>query len=80
MSTILMTKHKTKYIFKQYPYAAGGLFGQYKIMQKTWKMTEILSELSDSYPMNTNTTKFTWFSKIFASLSFGRKSSQQRKD
>ena len=24
------------------PYAAGGLFGHYKMMQKTWKMTETL--------------------------------------
>ena len=24
------------------PYAAGGQFGQYKMMQKTWKMTETL--------------------------------------
>ena len=25
------------------PYAAGGKFGQYKIMQKNWKITETLS-------------------------------------
>ena len=25
------------------PYAASGKFGQYKIMQKTWKMTETLA-------------------------------------
>ena len=41
------------------PYAAGGKFGQYKMMQKTWKITETLAcgyspasaqqELSDEY-------------------------------
>ena len=25
------------------PYAAGGLFGQYKMLQKTWKITETLA-------------------------------------
>ena len=25
------------------PYAAGGLFGQYQMMQKSWKMTETLA-------------------------------------
>ena len=30
-----------------------------------------LTVLSESYPMNTNRTGFTWFSKIFASLFFG---------
>ena len=41
------------------PYAVGGLFGQYKMMQITWKLTETLalgysSESTDSksYPIN----------------------------
>ena len=29
------------------PYTAGGYFGQYKMMQKTWKMTETLA---NGYP------------------------------
>ena len=32
-----------------------------------------LRELSESYPMNTNMTRFRWFSKNFASFKFGRK-------
>ena len=34
----------TGYIFPNcvYPYAAGGSFGQYKMMQKTYKLTETL--------------------------------------
>ena len=51
------------------PCAGDGLFGQYKIMQKTlrndWNPgTWILSE---SYPMNTNMIGFRWFSEIFTS-------------
>ena len=26
-----------------HPYAVGGYFGQYKMMQKSWKMTETLA-------------------------------------
>ena len=59
------------------PYAAGSLFGHYKMMQNTNKMTVTLADgyspkstlLSESYPM----TGFRWFQKIFASLYFGRK-------
>ena len=53
------------------PYAAGGGFGQYKMMQKNSKITETLTNgssfgvLSESYPMNTNMTGFRWVSKIF---------------
>ena len=36
----------------------------------TWVLIWVLSK---SYPMNTNMTGFRWFSKIFASLCFGRK-------
>ena len=60
------------------PYAAGGWFGQYKMTQKSWKITETLAcwysyessewDLSNEY---TNMTGFKWFSKIFASLCFG---------
>ena len=45
------------------PYAGGGLFGQYKIMQKPWRkclkpwhIGTHLRVLSESYPMNTNLT------------------------
>ena len=62
-----------------YPYAAGTKFDQYKMMHKTWKMTETLvhmgthlSVLCEGYLMNTNMTGFKWFSKIFASKCFGR--------
>ena len=40
---------------------------------KTWQMGTHLRVLSGRYPMNTNMTGFGWFSKIFASLCFGRK-------
>ena len=60
-----------------HPYAAGGYFSQYKIMQKSWKIIEtsangyssesILSKSS----MNTNMTGLRWFSEIFASLYYG---------
>ena len=49
----------THFLMVLNPYAAGGWFGRYKIMQKTWKMTETLAhgyssestqwELSDEY-------------------------------
>ena len=29
---------------RRYPYAAGGWFGQYKTMQKTWKINETLAK------------------------------------
>ena len=35
--------------------------------------------LGESYPMNTHITGFRWFSKIFASLCFGRKQPQHWK-
>ena len=35
---------------------------------KPWRMDTHLRVLSVSYPMNTNMTGFTWFSKIFVSL------------
>ena len=45
-------------------YAAGGLFGQYKMMQKTLKMTKTLAKVvSESFLMSTNTTGFGWLSK-----------------
>ena len=59
------------------PYATGGSFSQFKMMQK--EMTETLAYgtnlriLSESFPMNTNMTGFRCFSKIFAFLFFGRK-------
>ena len=40
---------------------------------KTWLMDIYLRALSESYPMNTNMTRFGSFSKIFASLCFGWK-------
>ena len=61
------------------PYAAGGKFGQYKMMQKPekwlkpWHMGTHLRALNKNYPMNTNMIGPRWFSKIFASLCFGRK-------
>ena len=38
-----------------------------------------LNCMLENYPMNTNVTGFRWFSKIFASLFFGRKWSQHWK-
>ena len=61
------------------PFAAGGLFGQYKMIEKPekwpkpWHMGTHLIVLSESYPKKTNMTGFIWFSKIFASLRFGQK-------
>ena len=56
------------------PYAAVGEFCQYKIMQKSWKITETLGThmrvLGESYLVNTNMTGFKWFTKIFALLCF----------
>ena len=56
------------------PYA-GGWFCQYKMTPKKdekwlkpWHMGTHLRALSESYPMNTNMTGFSWFSKIFAPL------------
>ena len=67
------------------PYAAGALFGQYKVMPTSGEMTETVAHgshlgvLSEGYPMNNNTTGFRWFSKIWrpcalygGSLSIGR--------
>ena len=60
------------------PYAAGGLFGQYKMMQKKpekwlkpWHIGSCMRVLSESFQMDTNMTRFRWFSKVFAPLSFG---------
>ena len=39
---------------------------------KPWHMGTHLTELSKSCQMNTNMPGFRWFSKIFASLCFGR--------
>ena len=39
-----------------------------------WHMGAHLRVLSQGYPMNTNMTGSGWFSKIFASLCFGRSS------
>ena len=61
------------------PYAAGGYFCQYKMMQKgekcpkPWQIGTHLRVLSEGYPMSTNMPGFRWYSKIFASLRFGRK-------
>ena len=51
------------------PYATGGLCGPYKMMQKTFKMTETLahgysSESSQQELSNANMTGFRRFSKI----------------
>ena len=49
------------------PYAAGGLFGQYKKMQKNvkllkpWQMGTHLRVLGESFQMNTKTTGFRCF-------------------
>ena len=67
----------TEYAFN--PYAVGGQFGQYKMMQKTekslkpWHMVTHLRVFGESFPVNTNMTGFRWFSKIFVSLCFGPK-------
>ena len=42
---------------------------------KPCQMGSHLKILCESYPLNTNMTGFRWFSKIFASLCFGRKCS-----
>ena len=46
---------------------------------KPWQMGTHLRVLSESYPMDTNLTRFRCFSKIFASLCYGRKLPQQWK-
>ena len=67
------------------PYAAGGYFGQYKMMQKAvkwskpWHTGTHLRVLSESITMNTKITRFKGFSKNFASLCFGWKSPQHWK-
>ena len=60
------------------PYAAGGLFCQYKMMQKKpekWLKPSLMGThlrvLSKSFSMSTNMAGFRWFLKIFASLCFG---------
>ena len=60
--------------------AAGGLFGQYKMMQKNWKwlkpwhMGTHQRELSESCSRNDNNmTELRWFSNIFESVCLGRK-------
>ena len=59
------------------PYAAGGKFDQYKMVQKStlkwlksWHMCTHLRVLSERYPMNTNMTGFRWFSttKVVSTL------------
>ena len=61
------------------PYAAGGLFGQYKMMQKPekymkpWQMGTHLRVLSKSYQMNTNMIGLSWFSKVVGYWCFGQK-------
>ena len=40
---------------------------------KLWQMGTHLKELIESYPVDTNKTRFTWFSKVFASLCFWQK-------
>ena len=56
------------------PYANGGKFGQYKMMQitslKPWSMGTHLRVLGESYPMNDNMTGLEGFQK---SLCFGQK-------
>ena len=59
------------------PFAAGGLFGWYKMIQKhlkddfkSWHMGTHLRVLIESYPMNINMTGFIWFSIIFAPSCF----------
>ena len=56
------------------PYAAGGQFCQHKMMQKSGKhdvnpgtLGTHRRVLSESCPTNTNTTRFEWSSKNFAS-------------
>ena len=59
------------------PYAVGGLFCQYKMMQNPSKMTETMGThlrvLSESFPMNTHMTGFRCFFRNLCLLSFGRK-------
>ena len=47
------------------PYASGGLFGHYEMIQKTWKMIETEAQLgthliilSENYPTSTYMTGF----------------------
>ena len=63
-------RHCLRLTIRLNPYVAGGKYGQYKMIQKTWKkllkpwqMGTHLRVLSESYPMNTNMTGFRWFSK-----------------
>ena len=61
--------HGTNWLKKQLnPYAAGGSFGIYKMMQKSekydlkpWHIDTHLRVLSKSYPMNTNIAELRWF-------------------
>ena len=67
-----------KLVIKIIRVAAGGYFGQYKMMKNSEEgMTETLAHGThlrvpiESFPMNTNMKWFRWFSKIFAFLCFG---------
>ena len=62
------------------PRAAGGYFTPLhngtknpEKRLKPWHTVTHLRVLSESYPMNTNTTGLRWSIKFFASLCFGRK-------
>ena len=63
------------------PYAAGGQFGQYQMVQflknekwlKPWHMGTHLRVLRGIRLMNTKMKRFGRFLKIFASLCFGQK-------
>ena len=41
--SLIICRTILRYVFELNPYAAGGLFGHYKMMQKSWKMTETLA-------------------------------------
>ena len=58
------------------PYAAGGFFGHYNMMQKKLKMTETLARRYSSESSQwelSNEYQHDRVSKILASLSFGQK-------
>ena len=49
------------------------LIERYPIILKPCHKGIHLSVLIERYPINTNMTRFGWFSKLFASFYFGRK-------
>ena len=68
--SFLCTYLTCTFLFTDYfnPFAAGGYFGQYKMMQKPEKYLNpvywvLISEYSAKTPMNTNMTRHDGFSK-----------------